>query len=170
MQLNFMGQVTTETCTEITPDLESTGDYEAQCCRVSFLNDALLAYKRMLGEDWKAKLIEQYELDEDITEDEIREKLGLKNEQSMCSLLTKIGKNTALYGMGISSLDGEVKYDCGDGEETFNAKDFVPETDFEKKIKISLIVEQYLMKKVVLKNLVNLLLMKHNAVGAKLLQ
>lgn len=135
MQLNFMGQVTTEACAEVNPELELTGDYEAKCCRITFLSDALLAYKRMFGDDWKAKLIEQYELDEDITEDEIREKLGLKNEQNMCTLLTKIGKNIALYNMGIASLDGEVKYDCGDGEESFNSKDFIPENDFEKKNK-----------------------------------
>ena len=135
MQTNFMGEVTTEACTKVTETLESTGDYEGQCCRLTFLSDALLAYKRMFGDDWKAKIIEQYELDEDITDDEIREKLGLKNEQNICNFLPKIGKNVGLYTMAISSLDGEVKYDCGDGEETFNSKDFIPETDFEKKNK-----------------------------------
>ena len=132
MQTNFMGAVTTEDCTAVTDLLESTGDYKGQCCRMTFQSDALDAYKRMFGDDWKEKLIEQYELDEDVTDDEIREKLGLKNEQSVCSLLTKIGKNTQLYTMALQSLDGEVTYDCGDGEETFNVKDFAPMTDYEK--------------------------------------
>ena len=92
MQLNFNGAVTTEACTEVITILESTGDYEGQCCRLTFLNDALLAYKRMFGEDWKAKLIEQYELDEDITEDEIREKLGLKKEQNISVFWQRLEK------------------------------------------------------------------------------
>lgn len=135
MQTNFMGAVTTEDCTVVTDSLESTGDYKGKCCKMTFETDALAAYKRMFGDDWKEKLIEQYELDEDITEDELREKLGLKNEQSMCSLLTKIGKNVGLYTMSLQSLDGKVKYDCGDGEESFNSKDFVPKTDYEKQNK-----------------------------------
>ena len=122
MQTNFIGAVTTEDCIVVTDTLESTGDYKGKCCKMTFETDALAAYKRMFGDDWKEKLIEQYELDEDITEDELREKLGLKNEQSMCSLLTKIGKNVGLYTMSLQSLDGKVKYDCGDGEESFNSK------------------------------------------------
>jgi len=133
MRVNFLGEATTEACTAVTPTLESTGDYEGKCCKINFVNDPLLTYKRAFGDDWKAKICEQFELDEDLTEDEIREKL--KIEQKICSILTKIGKNLALYNFALASLDGEVKYDCGDGEETFNSKDFIPKTDFEKKNK-----------------------------------
>ena len=135
MKANFMGGVTTEDCTDVTSTLESTGDYEGQCCLLSFKTDPLAGIKRMFGEDWKAKIMEQYELDEDLTDEEIIEKIGLKGEQSMCSLLTKVGKNVGLYSMALNSLDGEVTYDCGDGKETFNSKDFIPKTDYEKKNK-----------------------------------
>ena len=131
MKANFLGEVSTEACTEVTPTLESTGDYKGQCCKITFLNDPLLNFKKMFGDDWKAKVCEQFNLDEDITEDEIIEKF--KGEQNMCNILTKIGKNVGLYNFALMSLGGEVKYDCGDGEETFNSKDFIPKTDFEKK-------------------------------------
>ena len=132
MQPVFTGKVTTEACNEMTESLESTGDFEGKCCKMTLNIDALVGYKRMFGEDWKSKICEEFDLDEDLSEDEIREKLALKNEQNICSVITKIGKNVGLYTVSLQSIDGEVKYDCGDGEETFNSKDFVPTTDFEK--------------------------------------
>lgn len=135
MKANFLGAVTTEDCNEITSTLESTGDYEGQCCRVSYKSDPIETLKKVFGDDWKAKISEQYELDEDLSDEEIIEKIGFKSEQNMCNLLTKIGKNVMLYNVALGAVDGEVVYDCGDGEETFNSKDFIPKTDFEKKNK-----------------------------------
>ena len=36
--------------------------------------DTLLNYKKMYNENWKKKIINQFDLDEDITEEEIRNK------------------------------------------------------------------------------------------------
>lgn len=131
-QPNTLGQITTEVCTEITPTLESTGVNKGECCRVNYINDILLSYKKAYGENWKTTICQMFGFDTNISEDELRNKLGMNSSQNTCTLLTIQSKNIELYSLSLSAVGGEVNYDCGDGEKTFNAKTFVPSNDIEK--------------------------------------
>lgn len=132
IQPNSLGEITTEKCTSITPSLESTGSFKGQCCRVTYVNDASLSYKKLFGENWKEKVCQIYGLDTDLTENEIIDKLSLGYEQNTCTHFTDTGKNIALYSLSLSAVDGDINYNCGDGEQNFNYKTFVPTYDYEK--------------------------------------
>lgn len=131
-QPNYSGQVTTKNCISITPSLASTGSFEGQCCRVTYTNDALLSYKKVFGENWKETLCQMYGLDTDLSESEIINILSLGYEQNICTHFTYTGMNIALYSLSLSAVDGDVSYNCGDGEQKFNSKTFVPSNENEK--------------------------------------
>ena len=57
MKANFLGEVSTEACTEVTPELESTGDYKGQCCKLTYLNDHYQTLKKCLEMIGKLKYV-----------------------------------------------------------------------------------------------------------------
>ena len=58
-------------------------------------------------------------------------------------------------------------YNCGNDEETFNTKNYYPSNEEEKSIMIFLNANMKQMKKIVIKNLLNFLMIITNAAGAK---
>ena len=43
--------------------------------------------------------------------------------------------NIQLYSLSLETIDGNINYNCGDGEQYFNYKTFLPSNDYEKKAK-----------------------------------
>ena len=135
-QANHSGEVTTEKCNSITPTLESTGEYKGECCRLSIKNNPFLKFKKFYGENWKTIVCQMFGLDENISEKDILKIFGLKNDkiENTCLFLNPNYIKIQLYSIS-SYYETNINYNCGDGEETYNSKDFIPSNDFEKKYK-----------------------------------
>lgn len=124
----------TEKCISITPSLESTGSFKGKCCRVTRIYNPLYAYKKLYGDDWKKIVCKANKLDTNLTENEILNKLTFK-KSSFCTHFINNEINIQLYSLSLETVDGNIIYNCGDGEQYFNCKTFVPSNDYEKKSK-----------------------------------
>ena len=69
-----------------------------------------------------------YNFDENISEEEIKEKYVKITNHSSCSILTdnEDFNGIELYGMTKSGMNDMAFYDCGEGEKTFDGKKFSP--------------------------------------------
>ena len=130
-QMPFAKKIEVDECTANSPSLELDESYKGQCCKISMSIDSLLDYKNKYNENWKNKIIKEFDLDEDITEEEIRNKYLPPINDEFCSLLLDSLKDVRLYQMALKDVNGEVKYDCGKGEETFKAKNYHPTDEDE---------------------------------------
>ena len=128
MQKRFltMIKINVDECIKISPFLNLTGINEGQCCKISFSMDTLLKYKLRFWEDWKKRAIEYFKLDENITEEELRNKYFLPEDNNFCGLMIKIIGNLQLYQLSSLSVDGSAKFDCGEGEKIFKSKEYYP--------------------------------------------
>ena len=105
------------------------GDNGAKCCFFSFKTDPVIDYKKKYGKNWKKIVAQSKGYDLNISEEEIRKKL-IENikEGSLCHLSPNSSNFTFLYLYSLGSLDGTVKYDCGEGQKIFNRKEYHPTT------------------------------------------
>ena len=105
------------------------GDNGAKCCFYSFKADPITDYKKKYGENWKKIAAQSRGFDLNISEEELRKKLieNIKVE-SICQPNPNYSNTTFLYVYSMASLDGIVKYNCGEGEKIFNKKDYHPAT------------------------------------------
>lgn len=126
------GVATIEKCTAITSTFKNEGENESQCCMVTYMIDPLEKYKFMFGENWKEEYMKHYGLDENQFEDELNRIYSSVSEVNMCFDLIKKYKNVELYSISLSSYEGKIKYNCGDGEETFEKNNFYPSNEEEK--------------------------------------
>ena len=78
--------ITVDKCIKISPFLNLTGINEGQCCKISLSMDTLIQYKINYGENWKKRIIENLKLDENITEEELRNKYFLPEDMNLCGL------------------------------------------------------------------------------------
>ena len=123
---------TTEQCTEITPTLIGTGDFESQCCRVTVSTDPFERVKVAFGENWKQEYMKYLGIDEEQLEEEIARQYSLAPKVNACFALLKKIRNVELYSFALGVYDGKINYNCGDGEENFDIKNFYPSNEEEK--------------------------------------
>jgi len=102
-----------------------------KCCFFTFKKDPIDYYKKLYGENWKKIVANSRAYDLNISEEEIRN-IEMKNikEENICSLSMK-NLDTILYGYSLTSIDGTIKYNCGEGEKIFNKKEFHPKSKDE---------------------------------------
>ena len=99
---------------------------------------------------------------ENLPEEEIREKYFKIIKKNFCLLMTEDEdfNNYNLYANVINIIDGEVTYDCGDGEKSFDPKKYSPQKQQYKVLKEKLDCKfQNSESIVVIKLLLNLRLM-----------
>lgn len=122
---------TTAECVGKTALIQPKGEYEPKCCQISSIRDPISFYKEKYRENWKKIVSQNYGYDLNISEDELRKKL-IKNPKEVgsigpqCYFTNNIVRNVILYQISSASLNGEVKYDCGEGEKIFKKKDYHP--------------------------------------------
>ena len=135
-QINDSGEVTDEKCISITQTLESTGQYKGECCRISYKTDPLAFFKKIYGEQWKTIVCQMYGFDENISQKDLLKIFGMKDEEieNNCIFLNPDVIKAQLYSFS-SFYETDINYNCGNGEDIYNAKDFIPSTDLEKKYK-----------------------------------
>ena len=105
----------------------SKEDDGSKCCFYSGKLDPLFSYKKQYGENWKKIIAEIKGYDLNISEEEIRKKLTEDiEEQKSCQYIMKVSNITLLYGPSLITIDGIVKYDCGEGQKIFNKTEFHP--------------------------------------------
>ena len=83
-------------------------------------------YKSIYNENWKKMIIKEFDLDEDITEEEIRSKYLPSKKENTCYMFIDHIKDLMLYQLSVSAVNGEAEYDCGNGKEIFKAKNYHP--------------------------------------------
>lgn len=123
---------TVEQCTSKTPSLIGRGINESQCCRVIFKEDPFYYYKSKYGENWKKEYMKSKNINENQIESEINRIYNSVNEKKMCIPLNKNLKDLELYFLSNGTIERTLKYNCGNGEETFNKKNFYPSNEEEK--------------------------------------
>ena len=102
-------------------------DDGSKCCFYSGKLDPLLSYKKQYGENWKKIIAQSKGYDLNISEEEIRKKLTENiEERNNCQYVVKGSNSTMLYGSSLTTIDGIIKYDCGEGQKTFNKTEFHP--------------------------------------------
>ena len=110
----------------------SKGDNGSKCCFFSEKTDPIFLYKKRYGENWKkiVSLSKGYELN--ISEEELRKKLSDHiKENKDCQYVKKGSNTTVLCTLSMPTIDGIVKYDCGEGEKIFNKSKYHPKSKEE---------------------------------------
>ena len=101
----------------------SKEDYGSQCCFYTIKVDPIFLFKKKYGENWKKNFAQMFGYDLNVSEEEIRQKqIKIARESNLCEFISSI----YLYGLSGTSFDNIVKYDCGEGEKTFNRNEFHP--------------------------------------------
>ena len=102
-------------------------DDGSKCCFYSGKLDPLFSYKKQYGENWKKIIAQNKGYDLNISEEEIRKKLTEDiRERNDCQYIMKDLNNTILYASSLTTIDGIIKYDCGEGQKIFNKTEFHP--------------------------------------------
>jgi len=79
----------------------------------------------MYGENWKKIYAQKNGYDLNISEEEVRKKLKEnENPTNGCLYIMKGQDFISLYEYSLITIDGIVKYDCGEGPKVFNSKEF----------------------------------------------
>ena len=117
---------TSAQCVKRNAFLSKEGD-DSKCCFYSGKIDPLFFYKKQYGENWKKIIAQSRGYDLNIAEEEIRKKLSENiEERNNCQYVMKGSNNILLYEASLTTIDGIVKYDCGEGQKIFNKKEFHP--------------------------------------------
>ena len=135
-KIQNMSPTNTNPCSSINSSLELK---QNKCCRCTANYDPLKEMKSYFPEnaDWKKELSKLYGFDENLTEEEIREKYFKIIKKNFCLLMTEDEdfNNYNLYANVINIFDGKVTYDCGDGEKSFDPKKYSPQKQQYKVLK-----------------------------------
>ena len=115
----------TDVCYSINSSLKLKED---QCCSITIIYDTLQQLKNRYPDNWKKMAAQIYRFDENLSEEEIREKYVKNQKQNICTLFTgdEDYTNYILYETSLYSVGGKITYDCGDGENSYKTKDFIP--------------------------------------------
>jgi hypothetical protein len=135
-KIQNMSPTTTNPCSSINSSLELK---QSKCCRCTANYDPLKEMKRYFPEnaDWKKELSKIYGFDENLPEEEIKEKYFKIIKKNFCLLMTEDEdfNNYNLYANVINFFEGNVTYDCGDGEKSFDPKKYSPQKQQYKLLK-----------------------------------
>ena len=102
-------------------------DIGSKCCSFTGNPDPLVILKKMYGENWKKIIAQAKGYDLNISEEEVRKKLTENlNITINCQYVKKSPDSLILYGSSLATIDGIIKYDCGEGQKVFNGKEFHP--------------------------------------------
>jgi len=119
-------------------------DNGSKCCFYSIKLDPLVNLKKNLGENWKKIISIKEGYDLNISEEEIRKKLSEHmNIKNNCLYVKKSSNFTILYALSVTTIDGIVKYDCGEGQKIFNRNEFHPTN--KKEILDKQFIESFLL-------------------------
>ena len=134
---------TSDQCVKRNAFLSKEGD-GSKCCFYSGKIDTLFFYKKQYGENWKKIIAQSRGYDLNISEEEIRKKLTENiEERNNCQYVMKGSNNTLLYESSLTTIDGIVKYDCGEGQKIFNRNEFHPTN--KKEILDKQFIESFLL-------------------------
>jgi len=135
-KIQNISPTTANPCSSINSSLELK---QNKCCRCTANYDPLKEMKKYFPEnvDWKKELSKMYGFDENLSEQEIREKYFKIIKKNFCLLMTEDEdfNNYNLYANVINIVEGKVTYDCGDGEKTFDPKIYSPQKQQYKLLK-----------------------------------
>ena len=107
-------------------------DNGSKCCFYIGKIDSLVILKKTYGEKWKKILCQMNGFDLNISEEELRKKLSDEmNISNNCQYIMKGLDSTMLYWFSVTTIDGIVKYDCGEGQKIFNKNEFNPKNKEE---------------------------------------
>ena len=121
----FMRKENTAQCIERNPFLAKE-DNGSKCCFLIGNPDPIVVLKKIYGENWKKIYAQKNGYDLNISEEEVRKKLKENMKMNTCQYFMKDQDYISLYEASLTTIDGIVKYDCGEGPKIFNKKEFNP--------------------------------------------
>ena len=130
-----LSSTASKVCSSINSSFKRDTD---QCCLIVMTIDTLQDLKKKYPENWKKKASEEYGFDENLSEEEIREKYVKNKRHNSCSLMTG-DEDYRIYNLYMNSqfsYGGKISYDCGDGEKSFKTKDYIDYIPKQQKFKI----------------------------------
>ena len=127
------GLFPSQVCTDINPTLEGL-EYGSQCCKISIRNDPIAKLENEYGKNWKQVLMSLLNIKDEKSLDEMIKSKYPIEEYNYCFLLPE-KRNSFLYSTSFLFGDFIIGYDCGDGEQIFNNKNYIPIEEDEKEYK-----------------------------------
>ena len=129
-----MSQTTTNPCSSINSSLQKK---QNKCCRCTANYDPLKEMKIRFPENWKKQISKLLPIDENLSEQELREKYFKIKKTNFCSHMAKDEdfNNLNIYVKAINRVEGKVTCDCGDGEKSFDPEKYNPQKQQYKILK-----------------------------------
>jgi len=112
----FMRKENTAQCIERNPFLAKE-DNGSKCCILIGNPDPIVGLKKIYGENWKKIYAQKNGYDLNISEEEVRKKLKETMKMNTCQYFMKDQEYISLYEASLSTIDGIIKYDCGEGSK-----------------------------------------------------
>ena len=120
--------VTTDTCTSVSSVFESP---DSECCKLETVSDEIQNLKATYGENWKSVICQMIGISESTSEEEIRNTYYPPETRTTCQYFMKSSKIPTLFGLAYTTLNNQVTYNCGNGDEIFDAKKYYPTNSVE---------------------------------------
>ena len=117
----YGASVTTDICTSTSSVFESS---DSECCKLESVSDDIQSLKAQYGENWKSVICQMIGISESTSEEEIRNTYYPPETRTNCQYFMKSSKIPSLFGLSYTTLNNQVVYNCGNGDEIFDAKKY----------------------------------------------
>jgi len=124
----YGASVTTDICTSTSSVFESS---DSECCKLESVSDGIQSLKAQYGENWKSVICQMIGISENTSEEEIRNTYYPPETRTNCQYFMKSSKIPSLFGLSYTTLNNQVVYNCGNGDEIFDAKKYYPTNSVE---------------------------------------
>lgn len=131
----YEGSYINDTCIGMNPTLESKEVYGSQCCILHYKPDPSFEYKNKYGVNWRLYLKQLFGFTDEALDEMLKSKYETAIERYRCGILPKKLKIYYLYDYSFEAINTTLRYDCGDGEQNFIGKDYVPIEEDDKLFK-----------------------------------
>lgn len=115
-----VSEASADNCNSRNNLLTAEGPWKNNCCYYSYTMDLSYGAKILYPETWQNYIGDNTDLD-------MKQCYNVMSETAL--------KNFFLYSTAVTTINGEVKYDCGDGEITFRSSDYNPTDTDELSLK-----------------------------------
>lgn len=104
---------------------------DSECCKLESVSDEIQSIKAQYSENWKSAICQMIGISEKISEEEIKNTYYPPQKRAYCHYFMKSLKIQILFGLSYTTLNKQVLYNCGKGDEIFHTKKYYPTNSAE---------------------------------------
>jgi len=97
---------------------------DSECCKLESVSDEIQSIKAQYSENWKSAICQMIGISEKISEEEIKNTYYPPQKRAYCHYFMKPLKIQILFGLSYATLNKQVLYNCGKGDEIFHRRNF----------------------------------------------